>query len=80
MVAPPSYTPPVVQAPQAYVPTPMAFPAPQYQPVPVPVPAPPVAAPPPSVAKKTNYVPLIVILNVLFILAVALILYFALKH
>ncbi len=77
-VTPPTFTPPVVQPPQAYVPTPMPFPAPQYAPVPVPA---PVATPPqPPVAKKTNYLPLIVILNVLFILAVALVLFFALKH
>ncbi len=75
-------------APPAVPPVQFAAPkTPTYQAPPVPVVAPPaVAAPPvpapagqPSAGPK-SYWPLIIILNVLFILAVLLILYFALKH
>jgi hypothetical protein len=93
-VAPPQvpYTVPQPAMPAPAVPSPQVPAAPlpaspqvSYS-IPQPaIPAPPAVAPPsqqpaPTPKEKVSYWPLLIVLNVLFIIAVLLILYFALKH
>jgi hypothetical protein len=74
---PPSYAPPQYQPPP-----PPTFAAPQYQPPPVPAYAPPPApqAAPAGGKKSSKFLVLGLVLGGLFLVAVALILFFALKH
>lgn len=89
-VAPPQVPQPAMPTPampSAQVPA-VPYVAPPQVPYSVPqpaLPAPPAVAvqppqPPPAPKEKVSYWPLIIVLNVLFIIAVLLILYFALKH
>ena len=67
----PAAAPPVPKMPS----TPAVPPIPKFA-----VPPPPKLAAPPAPKPKPSYVPLIIILNVLLIVAILLIVYFAMKH
>ena len=85
-VAIPAFTPPAIAMPQApafpQAPQPPAFQMPAAaQMTPPQMAAPPVPAPqaPSPTAKAASYLPLIIVLNVVLIMGIALLLYFALK-
>ncbi len=77
-MASPQFQPPAVQSPYVTVPQPVMPQMPQMQPITVPVPAAPQAGPP-KAGKGKFLVPLL-ILGGLFVVAVVVVLIFALKH